>query len=158
MLDQDIIVTYVANKEDNNHGQPEKDPDDYKPNNNKNADPREKVVPDNNKKPNNNHGSGNGRGNGAGNANNDNNNKGNDGANNNQATNFANDNLAKAPSATVQAATISNGKANASNNNNARTLPQTGEEPNSLALIAIGALLTGMSAIGLYESKRKRNA
>ena len=56
MLDQDIIVTYVANKEDNNHGQPEKDPDDYKPNNNKNADPREKVVPDNNKKSNNNHG------------------------------------------------------------------------------------------------------
>lgn len=158
MLDQDIIVTYVANKEDNNHGQPEKDPDDYKPNNNKNADPREKVVPDNNKKSNNSHGSGNGRGNGAGNANNDNNNKGNGGANNNQATNFANDNLAKAPSATVQAATISNGKANASNNNNARTLPQTGEEPNSLALIAIGALLTGMSAIGLYESKRKRNA
>ena len=159
MLDQDIIVTYVANKEDNTHGQPEKTPDDYKPENNKNANPREKAVPD--KKANSNRGNGNGK-NGMGNANNGNNNNsiGNNGEKGNpQITNATNDNLAKAPSATVQAATISNDNGN--NNakmSNSKALPQTGEEPNSLALVAIGALLTGMSAIGLYESKRKRNA
>lgn len=159
MLDQDIIVTYVANKEDNTHGQPEKTPDDYKPENNKNANPREKAVPD--KKANNNRGNGNGE-NGTGNANNGNNNNsiGNNGEKGNpQITNATNDNLAKAPSATVQAATVSNDNGNSNAKmSNSKALPQTGEEPNSLALIAIGALLTGMSAIGLYESKRKRNA
>lgn len=159
MLDQDIIVTYVANKEDNTHGQPEKTPDDYKPENNKNANPREKAVPD--KKANNNRGNGNDK-NGTGNANNGNNNNsiGNNGEKGNpQITNATNDNLAKAPSATVQAATISNDNGNSNAKmSNSKALPQTGEEPNSLALIAIGALLTGMSAIGLYESKRKRNA
>lgn len=159
MLDQDIIVTYVANKEDNTHGQPEKAPDDYKPENNKNANPREKAVPD--KKANSNRGNGNGE-NGTDNANNGNNNNssGNNGEKGNpQITNATNDNLAKAPSATVQAATVSNDNGNSNAKmSNSKALPQTGEEPNSLALIAIGALLTGMSAIGLYESKRKRNA
>lgn len=159
MLDQDIIVTYVANKEDNTHGRPEKTPDDYKPENNKNANPREKAVPD--KKANSNRGNGNGK-NGMGNANNGNNNNsiGNNGEKGNpQITNATNDNLAKAPSATVQAATVSNDNGNSNAKmSNSKALPQTGEEPNSLALVAIGALLTGMSAIGLYESKRKRNA
>ena len=39
-----------------------------------------------------------------------------------------------------------------------KSLPQTGEASNSLAALAVGSLLLGMSAMGLYESKRKRNA
>ena len=37
-------------------------------------------------------------------------------------------------------------------------LPQTGEASNSLAALAVGSLLLGMSTMGLYESKRKRKA
>lgn len=39
-----------------------------------------------------------------------------------------------------------------------KSLPQTGEASNSLAALAVGSLLLGMSAMGLYESKRKRKA
>ena len=67
---------------------------------------------------------------------------------------------------TVQAATIdapaksapAQAPAKSAPAEQSKSLPQTGEEPNSLAALAVGSLLLGMSAMGLYESKRKRKA
>ena len=62
---------------------------------------------------------------------------------------------------TVQAATINAPAKSAPAQTPAeqrKSLPQTGEASNSLAALAVGSLLLGMSTMGLYDSKRKRKA